>query len=73
MHNMLQCTYLPDARQILSTFEGCPMFENLSRRYRRWKVYSRTVTELQGLSNRELADLGIARCDIQRIAREAAR
>ena len=49
------------------------MFENLSRRYRRWKVYSRTVTELQGLSNRELADLGISRVDIPRLAREAIR
>jgi uncharacterized protein YjiS (DUF1127 family) len=49
------------------------MFEVLKSRINTWKRYSRTVTELQALTNRELADLGIARADIQRIAREAAR
>lgn len=49
------------------------MFEVLKSRYAVWKRYSRTVSELQGLSSRELADLGISRSDIQRVAREAAR
>jgi uncharacterized protein YjiS (DUF1127 family) len=49
------------------------MFETLKTRYAKWQRYSRTVTELTSLSNRELADLGIARGDINRIAREAAR
>ncbi len=49
------------------------MFEVLKSRITTWKRYSRTVTELQSLSNRELADLGIARTDIQRVARDAAR
>ena len=40
---------------------------------RRWKRYSRTVSELNHLSNRELADLGLTRSDIPRIAREATR
>jgi uncharacterized protein YjiS (DUF1127 family) len=40
---------------------------------RRWKRYSRTVSELSHLSNRELADLGLSRADIPRIAREASR
>jgi uncharacterized protein YjiS (DUF1127 family) len=40
---------------------------------RRWKRYNRTVSELNHLSNRELADLGLARSDIPRIAREAIR
>lgn len=35
-------------------------------------VYSRTLQELQALSNRELADLGIHRSEIPRIAAEAA-
>ncbi|CUX80619.1 MAG: protein with domain of unknown function DUF1127 [Roseibaca calidilacus] len=35
-------------------------------------VYARTVQELQALSNRELADLGIHRSEIPRIAAEAA-
>jgi uncharacterized protein YjiS (DUF1127 family) len=49
------------------------MFEVLKSRVATWKRYSRTVSELQSLSNRELADLGIARTDIGRIAKEATR
>ena len=49
------------------------MFETLKSRIKTWKRYSRTVSELEALSNRELADLGIMRTDIGRIAREAAR
>ena len=36
------------------------------------RVYRQTRNELQSLSNRELADLGIARCSIRAIARDAA-
>jgi uncharacterized protein YjiS (DUF1127 family) len=49
------------------------MFEVLKSRLNSWKRYSRTVSELEALSNRELADLGIARSDIHRIARAAVR
>jgi uncharacterized protein YjiS (DUF1127 family) len=49
------------------------MFEVLKTRINTWKRYNRTVTELSALSNRELADLGIARGDINRVAREAAK
>ena len=49
------------------------MFEVLKSRYAVWKRYSRTVTELESLSSRELADLGISRSDIPRLAREAVR
>ena len=35
-------------------------------------VYDQTVRELNGLTNRELADLGIARLNIQDVARTAA-
>jgi uncharacterized protein YjiS (DUF1127 family) len=49
------------------------MFEVLKARVATWKRYSRTVSELQSLSNRELADLGIARTDINRIAKDAVR
>ena len=49
------------------------MFEVLKSRITTWKRYNRTITELQALTNRELADLGIARADISRIARDAAR
>jgi len=36
------------------------------------RVYARTVAELNGLTDRELADLGISRLGIPEIAREAA-
>ena len=49
------------------------MFDFVKTRYTRWQRYNRTRSELQGLSNRELADLGIARADIHRLAREATR
>lgn len=47
------------------------MFEVLKTRYAKWQRYSRTVSELEALSNRDLADLGISRSDIHRLAREA--
>ncbi|MEM5543415.1 DUF1127 domain-containing protein [Sulfitobacter sp. AS92] len=33
-------------------------------------AYDRTFTELTALSDRELSDIGIARCDIRRFASE---
>lgn len=39
---------------------------------RAYKLYRETVRELSKLTNRELADLGIARIDIARVAREGA-
>ncbi len=48
------------------------MFETLKTRFATWKRYSRTVSELQGLSLRELDDLGIAPGNIKQIARQAA-
>ena len=46
---------------------------SLYNRYRRWRRYRETVRELQGLSGRELNDLGIQRGEISRLAREASR
>jgi uncharacterized protein YjiS (DUF1127 family) len=49
------------------------MFEVLKTRISTWKRYNRTVSELNALSNRELADLGIMRADIPQLARQAVR
>jgi uncharacterized protein YjiS (DUF1127 family) len=49
------------------------MFDFIKTRYSRWQRYSRTVSELERLSHRELADLGMTTYDIPRVAREAAR
>ena len=38
----------------------------------RRRVYTQTVAELTNLSDRDLADLGLARANISDIAREAA-
>ena len=46
------------------------MLQNFVRKYHNWKNYSNTCAELSRLSNRELDDLGIARCDIKSIARQ---
>ena len=49
------------------------MSMNFARAYNNWVKYRQTVTELGRMSNRELADLGIARQDIRAVARNAVR
>ena len=49
------------------------MFDTLTRRFRNWRNYQTTVSELSRLSTRELNDLGIARGDIPFVARRAGR
>lgn len=44
----------------------------IARRIQQHRIYRQTYNELSALSARELDDLGIARCDIRRIALEAA-
>ena len=44
------------------------MFANLVRLIREWKRYNRSLAELSRLGDRELADIGISRSDIQRVA-----
>jgi uncharacterized protein YjiS (DUF1127 family) len=46
---------------------------NVARSFNNWRKYRQTVSELGRMSNRELNDLGIARGDIEYIARAAAR
>ncbi|WP_420586068.1 DUF1127 domain-containing protein [Ruegeria sp.] len=43
---------------------------NAKDAYARRAEFNRTYAELQGLSNRELDDIGIRRCDIKDIARD---
>jgi uncharacterized protein YjiS (DUF1127 family) len=44
------------------------MFTPIIRFIQRWKRYGVDVQALSSLSDRELADMGINRCDIHRIA-----
>jgi uncharacterized protein YjiS (DUF1127 family) len=52
---------------------GFSMFVSLIlSKIRAYNLYRQTVCELTQLSDRELADLGVARFDIARVAREGA-
>lgn len=46
------------------------MFIFLLRYYHAWRQYWTAVRELSNLGDRELADLGITRLDIRRVAWE---
>jgi uncharacterized protein YjiS (DUF1127 family) len=45
---------------------------SIARLFDSWKRYGAAVDELSHLTDRELADIGITRSDIPRIAREHA-
>lgn len=45
---------------------------DIRKTFKQWAAYQQTVRELNSLDNRSLNDLGIARTDIQRIARDHA-
>ncbi len=44
------------------------MFASIVRFIRHWNRYNQSVTELSRLGDRELADIGISRSDIPRVA-----
>lgn len=46
--------------------------EHASDAYKSWRVYRNTVNELSDLTDRDLADLGIHRSEINGIAMDAA-
>lgn len=45
---------------------------DIRKTFKKWAAYQQTVRELAALDNRQLNDLGIARTDISRIARDHA-
>jgi uncharacterized protein YjiS (DUF1127 family) len=49
------------------------MFTSILRRYQAWSRYETVRRELSHLTDRELADIGITRSDIDRIASGEAR
>jgi uncharacterized protein YjiS (DUF1127 family) len=51
---------------------GTTMFASIVRFIRRWNRYNQSLTELSRLGDRELADIGISRSDIPRVAWGAA-
>jgi uncharacterized protein YjiS (DUF1127 family) len=49
------------------------MLSHLIRLFRAWRRYEQSLSELSRLGDRELADIGVVRSDIPRIAWENAR
>lgn len=47
-------------------------FSKLAERAARYRVYRDTLAELNGLSDRDLADLGMSRIQVKAVAYEAA-
>jgi len=47
--------------------------KKITRWLRRQSRMKQTVSELSALTDRELSDIGVARCDIYRVARGLAR
>jgi uncharacterized protein YjiS (DUF1127 family) len=47
------------------------MFTSIARLFQAWKRYNEVSRELSHLSDRELADIGITRADIDRIAADS--
>jgi uncharacterized protein YjiS (DUF1127 family) len=59
-------------RQTSKDERGTAMFATLVRFFREWRRYSQSLSELSRLGDRELADIGISRSDIRRVAWEAS-
>ncbi len=55
-----------------SRFNRNGFIGGLTQRFARYKTYRRTLDELEGLSDRELADLGVSRLSLRSIAYKAA-
>jgi uncharacterized protein YjiS (DUF1127 family) len=51
-------------------FADYNIFRNLFKSYRAYLLMRQTRDQLQAMSNRELNDIGISRCDIQYIANQ---
>jgi uncharacterized protein YjiS (DUF1127 family) len=49
------------------------LFTIILRKWNEYSTFRKTQYELERLTNRDLRDLGVARCDIEFIARKHAR
>jgi len=55
-----------------AAIRGIAMFTHVVRLIRAWKRYHKSLSELNRLGDRELADIGISRSDIPRVAWNAS-
>ena len=44
------------------------ILKNMLKKYKNYKLYSRTVDELSALSDKDLKDIGISRSEIKSVA-----
>ncbi|MBB5221372.1 uncharacterized protein YjiS (DUF1127 family) [Amaricoccus macauensis] len=51
---------------------GLGLIDRVRAAFARYRAYRNTLIELQSLSSRELADLGLSRASVRDVAREAA-
>lgn len=51
---------------------GLGLIDRARAAFARYRAYRNTLIELQSLSSRELADLGLSRASVRDVAREAA-
>ena len=49
------------------------LVKSIAKKIEEYNRYRRTVAELSNLTNRDLADIGIARCDIHSVASNLVR
>lgn len=61
-----------DNKLSASFFENlATAFRNMIERYKQYRLYAKTVSELQALSGRELSDLGLSRSMIESVSYSA--
>ena len=58
----------PATRRLEEQRKRTAMFASIVRLIRSWNSYNRSLNELSRLGDRELADIGISRSDIVRVA-----
>ena len=63
--------YLNQSQPVAAGSGFSAFLQNRRASYAKWRLYLRTMRELQSLTDHELADLGIARGNLNAIAHEA--
>jgi uncharacterized protein YjiS (DUF1127 family) len=59
----------PQPKSTSSVFENLVMVvRNVIQRYKQYRLYCKTVSELRALNGRELSDLGLSRSMIESVA-----
>lgn len=59
----------PEAKLAETFFENLvTIVRNMIERYKQYRLYSKTVSELRSLTGRDLADLGLSRSMIESVA-----